>query len=232
MALLDEETVLYKTPNSSDPLLDLILNTMPNSASTLPKPLLVLISGKPGSGKSTLAQKLSKAEHLGMPVLSRDAIKSAMVETFALSQPELPRNQVETGELRSKVIPASFNLFYKTMTEWLEAGVSLIAEYQFSQRTEKNLTPIIQLANTVHIYCDCSRETARDRFFKREEKDGLASPERLKNITSRIEAGTDTWRTFEALNLNLPRLVVDTQQGYQPDLHEISSFCRRQYVEG
>jgi adenylate kinase family enzyme len=42
------------------------------------RPLLVVVSGKPGSGKSTLAQRLGDRSLLWLPVVSHDAIRSAL----------------------------------------------------------------------------------------------------------------------------------------------------------
>src|SRR5688500_7528188 len=85
---------------------------------TSPRPLLVLVSGKPGAGKSTLARRLSESDALGLHVLSRDAIKVGLVETQG----------AETDEIRNVIVPRSFDLFFETIELWLRAGVSLIAE--------------------------------------------------------------------------------------------------------
>jgi adenylate kinase family enzyme len=45
-----------------------------------PRPLLVIVCGKPGSGKTTLARRLAEMDALGPPLLSRDAIKVGLDE--------------------------------------------------------------------------------------------------------------------------------------------------------
>jgi predicted kinase len=191
-----------------------------------PQPLLVLVTGKPGSGKSTLAIELGRAENLGLPVMSRDAIKAGMVETWAFVQPEASRNVIETDELRSSLVPSSFDLFYKTIASWLQAGTSLIAEYGFDRRTEPALANVIRFATTVVVQCEAPDDVAQRRFIRREQQDGKIRADRLAGVIERIAHGTDPWAQFEPMNLPLPTIRVDTDGGYKPTLWEISAFCR------
>lgn len=191
-----------------------------------PLPLLVLVSGKAGSGKSTLAKELARTENLGLPLLSRDAIKAGMVETWAFARPGASRSEIETDELRSTLVPNSFDLFYKTITCWLQAGVSLIAEFGFDRRSESALKPIIEIANAVLIRCECPDEVSRRRFIEREKNEGRVRPGYLANLTKRIELGTDPWRQFETMDLPVPTFRVDTRDGYKPELNKITAFCR------
>ena len=191
-----------------------------------PLPRLVLVAGKPGSGKSTLAKELARPENLGLPLLSRDAIKAGMVETWTFARPGVSRSEIETDALRSTLVPNSFDLFYRTMTGWLQAGVSLIAEYSFDRRSEAALKPIIENANTVLIQCECPDELSRQRFIEREQTEGKVRPDRLANMMKRIALGTDPWRQFETMALPIPMLRVNTRYGYEPGLDEVTAFCR------
>jgi predicted kinase len=195
-------------------------------ALNVPQPLLVLVTGKPGSGKSTLAIELGRAENLGLPLLSRDAIKAGMVETWAFVQPGASRDVIETDELRSSLVPSSFDLFYKTIASWLQAGTSLIAEYGFDRRTESALATVIGFATTVVVRCEAPDDVAQRRFIRREQRDGKIRADRLAGIMERIATGTDPWTQFEPMNLALPTIRVDTEGDYKPTLPEISAFCR------
>ena len=199
---------------------------MPEQNHSIPLPRLVLVSGKAGSGKSTLAKELSRAENLGLPLLSRDAIKLGMVETWAFARPGASRSEIETDTLRLTLVPNSFALFYKTMTCWLQEGVSLIAEFGFDRRSESALKPIIEVAKAVLIRCECPDEMSRQRFIDREKNEGRVRPDYLANLTKRIASGTDPWSQFDPIHLPVPILRVDTQRGYKPELKEITAFCR------
>jgi predicted kinase len=199
---------------------------MSKQAQNAPQPLLVLVTGKPGSGKSTLAIELGRAENLGLPILSRDAIKAGLVETWAFVQPVASRNVIETDELRSSLVPSSFALFYSTIACWLQAGTSLIAEYGFDRRCEPALANVIGLARTLVVHCEAPDDLSQHRFIHREQRDGKIRPDRLAAIIERIAIGTDPWTQFEPMNLALPTIRVDTECQYKPTLPAICAFCR------
>jgi predicted kinase len=129
-----------------------------------PLPLLVLIGGKPGTGKSALAFALSSPEHLGLPVLSRDAIKVGLVETYALHEPNASREAAESDDRRATIVPASFSLFYETIEAWLRRGVSLIAEYGFGENAGADVKPLLELAHAAFLECHAPDDVARDRL--------------------------------------------------------------------
>ena len=187
----------------------------PSSAS--PRPLLVLVSGKPGAGKSTLARRLAATDTLGLPLLERDAIKVGLVTTHGL----------ETDELRATIVPDSFDIFYQTMAAWLRAGVSLIAEQSFRRgMAESDLRPLTHLACAVVLHCDTSPAEAQRRFIARERSNPRARPDLLAATIERMEQGTYDWAIFDPLDLDVPTLRVDTTDSYTPGLDTITAFCR------
>ncbi len=94
----------------------------------------MLVTGKPGSGKFTLARRLAETDALGLPLLSRDALKVGLVETYG----------VETDAVMATVVPLSYTLFYDTIASWLRGGVILIAEYSFVP--DRSKTGIVNLS--------------------------------------------------------------------------------------
>jgi predicted kinase len=189
-----------------------------------PPPLLVIVSGKPGSGKSTLAQRLAERDALGLPLLSRDAIKVELVETHATPETGARRWTVETDVLRATIVPRSYAIFYQTIEAWLRAGVSLIAEYGFVRgRSESDLRPLIKLARAVVVHCETSPEEARRRFIARERSDPHSRPDRLAGIIEQMEGGH---LRLVGIRCNGPR-HSDAPRGYDARLRACSGRYRR-----
>ena len=181
------------------------------------RPLLVIVRGKPGSGKTTLARRLALPDALGLPLLSRDAIKAGLVATHG----------VETDAVRERVAPLAFDLFHETIGLWLRAGVSLIAEEAFSRtRAEASLRSLVQRADARVIDCDTSDEEAARRYIERERANPRKRQDVLAAVIEQMTGGTYPWRIFDAFDLGVPALRVDTTHGYAPDLGAIVAFCR------
>ena len=185
--------------------------------SVSPRPLLVIVRGKPGSGKTTLARRLAETDALGLPLLSRDAIKAGLVETRG----------VETDAVRTAVVPRTFDLFHRTMELWLREGISLIAEEAFSRaRAETTLRALMGLADAIVITCETSDAEAARRYIERENANPRKRPDVLAATVDQMLSGAYPWRVFDAFDLGVPALRVETTRGYEPDLYAIVAFCR------
>lgn len=185
------------------------------------RPLLVLVSGKPGSGKSTLAQRLAAQDILWLPLLSLDAIKTGVAETLQVAAEDTARWPVLTG--------TAVAVFYATITQFLRAGVSLIAEHSFRRGlSERGLQPSTQLARIVNVYCQTSPAEAHRRFVERERaRRPNRQPIRGAQLPlEHMARGTFDWDAFDPLDLDVPTLLVDTTREYAPDLDTIVAFCR------
>ena len=192
-------------------------------------PLLVFVSGKPGSGKSTLARRLADA--LWLPLLSKDAIYEGLLETRA-----------DTGleALRRVDGPTAVGVFYATVGSMLRQGVSLVAEHSFRRGlSEPDLRPLARIARLVNVHCDVAIEEARRRFVERERTERHRFVEALRphrpdrvsrydaeHIVDQMERGAFDWAVFDPLDLDVPRLRVDTTGDYLPNLDQIVAFVR------
>lgn len=182
------------------------------------RPLLVVISGKPGSGKSTLAQRLGDRSQLWLPVVSHDAIRSAL------------RAPGGGPEMRLAVPgERSIGLFYDTVAHFLDAGASVIADLSWRRGiSEAGLSRVAQLARPVNVHCDVSVETAHRRFLERDRalQPGVEPADGVHGaIVRQMERGEFPWNVFEPLDLDMPRILVDTSDGYQPGLDDVARFC-------
>jgi predicted kinase len=180
--------------------------------------LLVVVSGKPGSGKSTLAQRLGDRARLWLPVVSHDALRSAL------------RQPVGPDDDRGAVpVQHSVGLFYETLRHHLAAGASVIADFSWRRGlSETDLGRVAALARPVDVHCHVPVEVAHRRFLERERAlhPGVPPEEGpAGQIVRQMADGAFPWEIFDPLDLAMPRIVVDTTDGYRPGLAEIARFC-------
>jgi predicted kinase len=161
--------------------------------STLARPLLVIVSGKPGAGKSTLARRLGDHDALEVPVLSRDALKAGLEETVGMD---------EAARLRGVIVPRSFDLFFQTIDTWLRAGVSLIAEYSFTRTTPlSSLQALTEQARIVVVHCETTDQEAAVRLVPRERGRAHLHSGQIEAIVEQMQAGTFDWGMFQPPDL-------------------------------
>jgi predicted kinase len=115
------------------------------------EPLFVVVNGPPGSGKTTLAEEL--ASDLGLPLLSKDAIKEALMDEW-----EVP--DIETSR----------QLGQAAMTSLIEAArdspIGAVLEANFMRSLA--VSEIRQLqGHVVEVFCRCPRELCLVRYRER-----------------------------------------------------------------
>ena len=182
------------------------------------RPLHVLINGAPGSGKTTLAHQLAQVTSL--PVVSRDAVRAGFAETFSASCAS------DRSVMNQRVVSTTWGIIERL----LSLGVSVISDQACVRGlAEQDLQPLTRIARTVVVHCRTSPEIAQRRFIARSLRDGRqpvfgagAAPH-----IERMDQGTFDLSAYEPLDLDVPTLMVDTIDGWMPDLDVIVAFVRR-----
>jgi len=119
-------------------------------------PFYVVVSGPPGSGKSTLASAL--ADGFGLPLLSKDIVKEALVGSF-------PATDVVSSR---RVGRAAMEVLFAVAAVSPTGGV-LEANFHrtLAQSSIRDLP-----GRSVEVFCRCPREVGRARY--RARADGRA----------------------------------------------------------
>jgi predicted kinase len=167
------------------------------------EPRLILITGRSGVGKTTLSHAL--ARRIGCPVISRDEIKEGMV----INTPGFESVPGDALTVRT------FDVFFETLTLLLNAGVSLIGEAAFQDHVWRKGLANVKAELRI---LECSTDTASiaERTARRYQ---------INPTHARAHVYPDP-RT-EWSGLTMPKLVVDTTDGYRPALDELVDFALR-----
>lgn len=179
------------------------------------KPYLVIVTGRPGAGKTTLAGELSRRACL--PVVCRDRLKEGYVRTQGRPHNELPEdvNRVVT------------DLFFDTIERLIDGGVSLIAEAAFQHRVwSGKLAPLMDKARLRVVICSPGEDggLALERFLKR----GLSDPMREyfhgdKGVHMARKGLDVPVSGYEEPRLDAPTWHIDTTDGYEPGIDELTA---------
>lgn len=115
------------------------------------RPRFVVVNGPPGSGKSTLAEQL--APLLGLPLISKDVIKEALMQVWKVEDVQTSRR------LGRAAIAVMFSI-----AEDASAGAVLDANFRRSlARDELTRLP----GPVIEVFCRCPRELCRERYRAR-----------------------------------------------------------------
>ncbi|HEY7224665.1 MAG TPA: AAA family ATPase [Micromonosporaceae bacterium] len=169
----------------------------------LEPPRLILITGPASTGKTTLSHIL--ARRIGCPMISRNEIK----EGIFLNTPGF---EPAAGD---PLTVATLAVFFDALTLLLRAGVTLVGEAAFQDHVWRNGLDRIDVPHTVRtVECACDPTVLVRRQAERREGDVVHA-----------RAHPHTTGRAEWIGLTLPKLAVDTSDGYRPDLGEVADYA-------
>lgn len=169
---------------------------------------LVIVGGAPATGKTTLAHEIGRS--LELPVITKDDIKEALATPY------------ETGDRvwSRQLGVAAYSVLFTVAERVLAGGQGLVLESNFRCGiSDQPLRTLAALAPTVVIVC--RTPSARERF--------AARAVRGRHRVHVDGAVLDEWNGDDSVNqidIGTPRLVVDTTDGYVPELGQIVAFAR------
>ena len=147
----------------------------------------VVVSGPAASGKSVLAGLL--ADGLRWPLVSKDAIKAAVLSALPMTDADVARAVGDAGMTVLLAVAAE-----------LRGGVVLDAVW----RRDKGREGLRTLPGpVVEVFCSCDRSTIETRYEARS---------RLAGYVTEHRDPSELWsaETFEPVALNWPVIEVDT----------------------
>jgi predicted kinase len=124
-------------------------------------PPFVVVSGLAASGKTSLAEPLAQA--LGVPLISKDAIKEALFEAVGYA-----------GLDWSKTLSRAADAAMVRIAQDLDSAV--LDNFWYAETADELLAPLPR--PIVEVFCVCDPDVAYDRFRGRVRHPGHADQER------------------------------------------------------
>lgn len=181
-------------------------------------PALLIVTGHPATGKTTLAFAL--AAELGLPLVSKDALKEALFDTAGRRDRDWSR----------QIGCVALTLLYRLVEQHLALGRSPIVESNF--RPDLDTPRMLRLRarlpfRPVQLRCVASPAVMVERYLAR-----IAACERHPGHCERPDAASVAlvqglgW--IEPLALGGPLLTVDTTDPATLDLAAVVRWAREQ----
>lgn len=172
------------------------------------KPTIVYVSGAPGAGKTTLAKLL--AEQLYIAHISVDTVKGGLEYT-------------NPGHDRQA---STQNVFVPLLIEYAKKGISVVVDHVLQKDIAKStiIEKLEAVATIIYIHVETADPIKR--YVERTQTSKLPDIIRRRNLLlDRASHHRDNLiNTANVIDLDIPTIVVNTDDGYKPGLSEIISF--------
>lgn len=180
-------------------------------------PVLILVTGMPASGKSTLAEQL--AAELGVPFFTKDGIKELLFDAEDVDSSEMDE---ETSE---RLGAQAMTVLYDIAQRIIDASGSVLLEANFRAPIARSqIEPFLSQVTVRQVACQVPMKQIVERFEGRQEADERHPVHaEVDDVDQLVE---DLERKHYDPIPDLPTLLVDTSDGFDPPLPEIVRFCR------
>lgn len=179
------------------------------------KPTIIYVSGAPGSGKTTLAKLLS--EQLYISHISSDLIKGGLEFTQSIAD-------------RQAVIQ---DVFVPLLVNYAEKGISIVVDHVLQKDIAKSsiIDKLTDVANVIYIHTETKDPIGR--FVERNENSQIPDIIRRRQLLrDRVEHHRENLvSTARAIDLGVPTMVVNTDDGYEPALEKVVAFINKQLLQ-
>lgn len=176
------------------------------------KPIIVYVSGAPGSGKTTLARHLSR--QLNIHHISSDLIHGGV----ALTHPDHARSQTVR------------DVFVPHMIESANRGISFVVDHvlQKNMARETIIEKLREHATIVYIHTQATDPIARYKENIETSESAEVQARRDILLDRAAHHADNLQNTADKIELDLPTLVVNTDNGYKPELRYVTEFIKSQ----
>lgn len=174
------------------------------------KPPLLLIDGAPGAGKSALAAVLCPRLHL--PLIAKDPVKEALADALET------RTLDESYALGS----ATFAVMYALAGAQVDLGIGAVIEAPFNV-AGCELRSLLARSKAAAICCEADTETLLARYRRR-----AGTRHTVHFDSERLASGWQPTSSGGATaGLPIPRLLVRTEHGYDPEVEAVLSWTQQ-----
>jgi hypothetical protein len=167
--------------------------------------MFVLVTGPPAAGKTSLAVPLARA--LGLPLLSKDAIKEALFD-------ELPSPGPDERNWSRSLSDASYRALLNLAEHVPAAVLDLNLPPEWAEQFEGLAVPLAQ------VFCRCERSELERRLVERAT---TRHPAHRDDILL-DEVRAQGVRGIDPAALQAPLLEVDTTTA--PDVEAVAAWAR------
>jgi len=177
------------------------------------QPLIIYVSGAPGSGKTTLAKRI--ANELYIPHVSSDLIHGGVKLT------KRSHDRKETFH----------TIFVPLLVDMTKLRISFVVDHVLQKNMSESDVIEKLRPHAKIVYVHTQADNPIQRFYEREQrrtdKGVVLTPEQLQ--ARRDYHQKNLPNTQYPVDLNVPTIVVETNDGYEPDFDRIIQMIEKLY---